>query len=409
MLYHREILDEIVNFLDTSEIIVLHGARQVGKTSIIKLLIEKCGENNSCYLDLEDSRFLEICNEGPEITIEYLNQQGYFQRCTSSKLFLFIDEIQYLENPSNFLKLMHDYYNDKIKVIVSGSSSFNIKKKFKDSLVGRTVNFEIFPLSFKEFLTFKGEKLSIEKEITSKPIVEILKKYFKEFVLYGAYPKVALIDSVYKKEKYLQQIVDTYIKMDIRDIANIKYIDRFNKLVKILAQQCSNLLNITELANTTKLARQTIEEYLFILENTYVIKLVTPYYSNLRSELFKTPKIYFYDSGLLSILRYRGLLKGMTGELFETSVFGESVKFFGKENVNYWRTKDKKEIDFILNIKNIIVPIEVKLNSAKFSKNAIEYFKKRYKIDNSFCVFLNGEKDRSDIVKFIYPWEITLI
>lgn len=140
-------------------------------------------------------------------------------------------------------------------------------------------------------------------------------------------------------------------------MANIKNIDRFNNLIQVLAAQSGNLLNISELAATARLARQTIEEYLFILEATYVIKLVRPYYKNIRSELFKMPKIFFYDTGILSMLCLKMLPAEITGNMFETSVFAELIKKYKKENVLFWRTQAKKEIDFIVKDKLSIVPM----------------------------------------------------
>ena len=146
-LLEREIIKNILKHFDSPDIIVIHGARQVGKTCILKYLqnrFDNEGEN-TFYIDLEDLRFLDIFNKGVQFVIKYLEEKGALE---TGKLYLFVDEIQYLDNPSNILKLMRDQYSHKIKLFVSGSSSFEIKSKFKDSLVGRTVEFEIFNLSF---------------------------------------------------------------------------------------------------------------------------------------------------------------------------------------------------------------------------------------------------------------------
>jgi predicted AAA+ superfamily ATPase len=159
---------------------------------------------------------------------------------------------------------------------------------------------------------------------------------------------------------------------------------------------------MTEISNTTRISIQTIEKYLFILENTYIIKLVRPFSGNIRSELFKLPKIYFYDSGLMQMLWLKGLPREIIGQAFETGVFAELVKKYGRESVFYWRTKDKKEIDFILKIKDTPIPIEVKLNFEQFNPTAIKYFNGHYNIDYYRVVGLNGiPKDRH----CVYPWE----
>src|SRR4030043_320857 len=161
-IFKRTVMDEINKFVDSDDVIVLHGARQVGKTCIL----------------------------------------------------------HYLADPSSFLKLVADHHKH-IKLIVSGSSSFAIKTKFKDALVGRTVNFEIFTLSFREFLLFNQFHFEDGKVYTGKKTDELRAK-FKEYVLYGGYPKIVLTPEVDKKEKYLQQIIDTYVKKDIRDLASVK-------------------------------------------------------------------------------------------------------------------------------------------------------------------------------------------
>lgn len=402
-IYKRTVAEEISRYIKTNDIIVLHGARQVGKTSILYYLesqLKKEGKP-TYFIDLEDSRFVNILDAGVEEFIRHLREEGLSPLGQKGKVFVFIDEIQYLSDPSSFLKLVADHHKN-IKLIVSGSSSFEIKSKFKDSLVGRTVNFEIFNLSFKEFLSFNGYLFEEGKGYTQKKTDE-LRALFKEYLLYGGYPKIVLTSEVYRKEKYLQQIIDTYVKKDIRDLAGVMDIDKFNKLLEALASQSGQQLNVAELSNTTRIAKQTIEKYLFIMENTYIIKLVRPFSRNIRSELFKLPKVYFYDTGLMQMLWLKGLQKEVMGNVFETGVFAELVKKHSHEAVFYWRTKDKKEIDFILKIKNAILPIEVKLNFEQFSPLAIGYFNSHYKLKNYKVVSLNG-RPKNEF--YVYPWDV---
>ncbi len=406
-IYRRTIVDEIIEYLYTDDILVLHGARQVGKTSLLYWLNDYLRDKNEItyYIDLEDSRFVRMLDSGHEEFIKHLIEEGLIsvEKNVSSKrqVFVFIDEIQYLNNPSSFLKLIADHYKN-IKLIVSGSSSFDIKNKFKNSLVGRTVEFEIFPLSFKEFLLFQDYPFN-DKEIFTSKKSEELKKLYKKFILYGNYPKIVLTSEVKKKEKYLQQIIDTYIKKDIRDLADIKEVGKFNKLLEILASQSGNLLNVTELSNTCGIAKQTVEKYLFIMENTYVIKLVQPYYNNIRSELSKTPKIYFYDTGLMQMLWLKELQKQVIGNVFETAVFSELIKKYGKNSVFYWRTKDRKEIDFVLKIKNMLLPIEAKLNFEQANLQAIKYFDEKYGTKSYRIVGIDG---RAKSEFYVYPWQL---
>jgi hypothetical protein len=399
-IYKREITDEILKYLYEKETIVLYGARQVGKTFLLYWLNNflEARKQQVCYLDLEETRYLNLLNQGPENLQKFLLEEGYDLK---KKIFVLIDEIQYLKNPTNFLKLISDHYRN-FKLIVSGSSTFEIRKKIGKSLVGRALIFEIFGLSFKEFLLFKGYQKPIEPVLTEVKKEE-LKELFTEFVLYGSFPKISLISEKEKKEKYLWQIIDTYLKKDIRDLAEVREIEKFNKLLEILASQTGNLLNVEELSNTCRLSKQTIERYLFVLENTYVVRLVKPFFKNLRSELFKTPKIYFYDSGLAHLLWLKVVSPKILGSIFETAIFSELVKNFGKESINFWRTKDKKEIDFILKLRNKIIPIETKINFASFSKRSVGYFLRKYGLNQYYFVGLEDEKKEKT---FIFPWEI---
>ena len=407
-LYKRTIVSSIEQFLDSPDIIVLHGSRQVGKTSIMLYLIEHLKNLNydTFYIDLEDLRFTAILDSGAKNLFKYLEENSIIK---NKKLYLFIDEIQYLENPSNILKILHDHYSERIKLFISGSSTFAIKSKFKDSLVGRTINFEIFPLSFREYLLFKGSKIDISKEISSSVTINELKDLYTDYIIYGGYPRIVLEKEIQKKEMLLQQIIDTYIRKDIRDIGDIRDIIKFNILLEILASQSGKIINVNELASTIRISRQTVEHYLFLLENTYVIRLVRPYSRNIRSELIKSPKVFLYDSGITSLLWMKTFPNTILGNLFETSVFSELVKTTKKSALYFWRTKDKKEIDFILRKEDTLSPIEVKLSAIHLKNTAINYFTKNYACKKSYCISLNIEGEKKGDVEFIYPWEIESI
>jgi len=401
ILFKRNIADKITPYLFTDDIIVLHGARQVGKTYILYYLaklIQDKGEQ-AHFIDLEDSRLREILDKGVPSFISYLKEEGLL---SEKKIFIFIDEIQYLENPSSFLKMIADHHKE-IKLIVSGSSSFNIKSKFKDSLVGRTVNFDIFNLSFEEFLVFKDYFVDFKEIHTQKKIAEMV-SLFEEYVKYGGYPKIVLTSEIDKKNKYLNQIIDTYIKKDIRDLAEIRDVDKFNRLLEVLASQSGQLLNVTELANTVNLSKITLEKYLFLLEETYIIKMVRPYSENKRKELFKTPKVLFFDTGLMNILWLREFPKEILDSVFETSIFSELIKKYGTEKVYFWRTADKKEIDFILKDKNILLPIEAKLNFANTDISVLKYFSSEYAMNDYKTVALYGKMGSK--INVIYPWNL---
>jgi uncharacterized protein len=408
-LFKRQVVDEIIRYLHTDDVIVIHGARQVGKTCIlmyVQHLLSEQGEQ-TLYLDLEDSRFVALLDRGVDEFLLYLRGEGFDLPAyaqAGTKLFVLVDEIQYLAEPSSFMKLIADHHR-YIKLIVSGSSSFEMKSKFKDSLVGRTVNFEIYPLSFQELLTFREVSFTPGISFTEIKIRELQTLYL-EYVLYGGYPKIVLTPEVDRKERYLQQIIDSYIRKDIRDLAEIKDVNRFNRLLEVLASQSGNLLNITELSNTCDLARQTIERHLFLLEQTYILRLIRPFSRNLRSEITKTPKVFFYDTGLMQMLWLKRLQSEIIGSVFETSLFAELVKQMRVDDVTFWRTTDKKEIDFVLRRPEGPLPMEVK---SHFPRTLPTVFKSFWQVDTLgentpfLVVSLYGEPTSSQM---IYPWQL---
>jgi predicted AAA+ superfamily ATPase len=404
----RKIIKKIEPLLFDKEIIVLHGSRQVGKTSVLKYIMQHCLKKalppqNIVYFDLEDIFLLEVCNKGVKHTLDYLKSLGCdFQQ----RIFLFIDEIQYLDNPSSFLKLFCDHYGDKVKLMVSGSSSFAIKSKFKNSLVGRTFEFELFGLDFEEFLWFKNLNYNIQEPLSTS-LDTPLKDLFKEFILYGAYPRVTLTDSIEKKELILKQILNTYVRRDIFDLANIKNIKTFNNLISVLASQSSQILNISELSNSLRIGRETLESYLFILENTYIIKLIQPFFRNIRSEVTKMPKIFFEDTGMMNLLINKTFSKELSGQLFETGVYSLLRKNMDVQNLNYWRTSKGHEVDFVVEKQpQDLTAFEVKIRFNNQRLTSLKYLNKAYHPSKQFLVTLDKILEPPPGITLSYPWQL---
>jgi len=400
LIYQRRIAKEIMPYFNDEITIVIHGARQVGKTYLFYYLINALQEKKekTFYFDLEDSLLLSTFNQGYTALLQLLQASGYQE---DKAVYVFIDEIQYLDNPSSFIKLLTVHHKN-IHLLVSGSSTFAIKSKFKDSLVGRTINFELFPLSFVEFIKFKGHDFSLNK-INDPYHIALLKTLYTEYVMYGGYPKIVLTSSVEKKKKFLSQIIDSYIRKDIKDLGKIEDIKKFNRLLFVLASQTGQLLNVARLSKETSLSIPTINKYLFLLEQTFILKLLPPFSQNPHVEIVKNPKIYFYDSGLASLLWLHDFPKILIGNLFETSIFSEFVKKYGHDSLFFWRTKNKQEIDFILRLKKSILPIEVKINFGAFNKKTILAFCDRYRLAIFKVTALEGKKSYD---YEIYPWEI---
>lgn len=399
VVYKRKIVDDVRKFLGEDTVVVIYGARQVGKTHVMYYLVDELKQKGErvFYIDLEDKRLLSVLDDGVESFLSWLAAEGYKD---SEKIFVFVDEIQYLDDPSNFIKLIADHYKN-IHLVVSGSSTLEIKTKFRDSLVGRTVNFEMYGLSFEEFLEFKGKTVDLKAGDTYH--VDELRRLYKEFAIYGSYPKVVLAEDGDKKERYLMQIIETYLEKDVRDLGKIENVKKFNDLLAVLAANSGQLLNVRKISKEIGLSVPTVEKYLSILEETLVIKLLKPYSKNPLVEISKNPKVFFYDSGLMSFLWLKTFSKDLVGNILETSVFGELVKRYGRRNINFWRTKAKQEIDFIITKGNRLVPVEVKTNLNGFEARAMNSFVEKYKIDKYWVAGLSGEKMRN---QDRWVWEI---
>jgi len=386
----REILPKIIPFLEPENIVLLTGARQTGKTSLLYLLIRQLLNNGAppsqiVYFDLEniyDFSLLQNLKDFNEFW-QILKDRGVDRQ---KRVFVFIDEVQHLEKPSSFLKYLHDHYKPGLKFIVTGSSSLEIKKKFTDRLTGRVYSFVIKPLSFREFLEFKKEKdlaeillsFNLPFWICARHPEEDFKKIsqshklrldalLREYLTFGGYPAVSLKENPLIKQRDLQEIYSLYIRRDIKDIGEIDDVSGYNNLVSLLCLQIGSLVKEQELAVSSGLSRPTVKKYLFLLENTYVLKLVRPFFTNKRKEITKTPKVFFEDVGLRNgvINNFDDLsLRVDRGAIIENFVFSQ----LSKENdlshkVSFWRSQAKNEVDFVWqeNISNPY-PVEVKLN-----------------------------------------------
>lgn len=349
-MFYRAIFTQLIRFLSGKEFFLLLGPRQVGKTTLLKQLEEKLkreGER-TYFFNLEDFSVLADYNEDPKNLLSYVKLEK------KRKIYVFIDEIQYLENPSNFLKYFYDQYADQIKIICTGSASLEIKSKIQDSLVGRLYTFRISPLTFDEYLVFKKSNFReyLKNKSLSAGQQKKLQKLIEEFLLYGGMPAVVLKNSFSEKEKLLKNYVQTYIQKDIRSIAVISDIIKYNATMKVLTSQIGNLLNINNVAQTIGLSYPTTKRYVDILFFTHIVYLIPPYLQKINRQIQKMHKLYFFDLGIrnavlnnFNSIEYRA----DRGALFENMIANELL---AKEKILYfYRTKNDAEIDFIVDDK----------------------------------------------------------
>lgn len=395
-MFARKILDKIKPFLTTNDILLFYWARQVGKTSLMRYIQDNYFKDNSVFFDLEKPKNLELLNKDPDIFVEYIKLNYSWKE--TEKIVVFVDEVQYLNNPTSFLKYIYDNYSN-IKFIISWSSTLEIRWKLKDSLAWRMLKFDILPLSFEEFLIFKWkENLSniIWNEIKFENINEELRFFYEEYTKFWWYPKIVLADDIEVKKEYLKQIYETYIQKDIKDIWKIREVEKFNKTLNLLANQSWNLINLTEFSNTIWINLITLNEWIFLLENTFVIKLVKPFSTNLRGELTKMPKVFFIDNWLRNFCDDNFELSWNS---FENSFFEYVNNAYKAKNINFYRTQDKKEIDFILDWNSY----ELKLFYNWKKLIALDYFEGKY---SKRWNVITLEKNTNNNYDVNFPWEV---
>lgn len=366
----------VSNHISKREFTILIGARQIGKSTLLKQLFEELKQNGEVafFLNLDRKDILEELNQNPENLLKMCPLQS------DKKIIVFIDEIQYLDDATNFLKLLFDEYSTQLKIVATGSSAFYIDRQFNDSLVGRKKIFQMGTLDFEEFLLFKNradlvtEISQFKSKKKSKSIQEnLLWAYMDEFINYGGYPAVVLEENVEDKIELLREIRDSYIKRDVLE-SGITDETKFYRMLMLLASQTGNLLNVNEISNTLRISNATVENYLYVLQKCFHITLLKPFYANLRKELTKMPKVYINDLGLRNVLNnYFSPLeqradKGAVLENFSYRLLSER---FEEDQIKYWRTADGNEVDFVIEtsyLKGFAVEIKFSEQEAKISK-----------------------------------------
>lgn len=361
MYISRKIEEKIRNHLPKKEYTIITGARQTGKTSLLRHLFGEIKKTNQAafYLTFEDKELLYSINENPENIFRYATRPGILNNPPDAgvQVIIFIDEIQYAKNPSNFLKYLFDKYLDSLKIVATGSSAFYLDSSFNDSLAGRKRVFTLRALSFEEFLVFKDQQALINElmlvrnqpEYISANRNELL-SYLDEYLIYGGYPAVVLENDFSEKKELLKELRNSFLKRDI-DESGVSNSDAFYKLFTLLAGQTGALLNKNELSNTIGIDNKTIDKYILVLQKCFHIELVKPFSNNLRKEITKMPKIYMYDHGMRNVLlnRFSDIeSREDQGALIENFAFCRLSEIHDPEAIRFWRTADGYEVDFVI-------------------------------------------------------------
>jgi len=338
-IFERSLFPQLKKALEDRRIIVITGMRRVGKTTTLRWLLDQTPSANKIYLDLERLDQRAVFEErNYDLVLNYLRNLGLDP---SQPMTVALDEIQYAPNLPSVVKYLYDHYG--IKFLLTGSSSFYLKNYFSDSMAGRKIIFEMFPLGFGEFLDFHRipyrRRENLEEMRFDSFEYERLKGHYDEFIEFGGLPDVVLESRPEVRREILQDIFSSYINMDVRELADFRKIGELQQLLRLLAQRTGNKLDYTRLSQVVGITRPTLMEYLEFLEKTYVIYRL-PAYASPDKATALSKKLYFRDNGIASVLAQPG-----EGALFENAIFNQ-LQAYG--DLAYLSKVNEYEVDFVL-------------------------------------------------------------
>jgi predicted AAA+ superfamily ATPase len=340
-MYERVIYKSLLDHIPKKQVTVITGMRRVGKSTAVKYLLEQIKHSNKFYLDCERVEVRVLLNRpNYESIVEELQLMG---ADLSQPCIIALDEIQLVENLPSLIKYIYDTYH--VKFIVTGSSSYYMKNHFSESLAGRKRIFEMYPLSFNEFLQFKKMPVApLEKTKWQTYNNSLYTRYshsYEEYIRFGGFPEVVLEKNKADKVELLNDIINSHIELDIKLLSDYLVSEGLYKLVKLLAARTGNKVDFSKLGSLTGINRQKIAAYIQLLEYTYLIYLVTPYTNNIDTEISHQPKLYFSDTGILNTLAGDKL---SSGQLFENAI---AAQLRPQGEIHYYQKKTGQEIDFI--------------------------------------------------------------
>lgn len=339
--------------------IILYGPRQSGKTTLIQAALAKT-----------DLPFVQL--NGDDLRTQELLGRAELDRLKTvvgSNRLLVIDEAQHIENIGLTLKLIFDHY--KIHILASGSASFELANKINEPLTGRATTFTLYPFSYNE--------LPIVPPVTSNS------ERMEEFLRFGMYPKAAVSASQEDKEHYLYDLINNYLYRDILSFERVRKPKKVIDLLALLALQIGSEVSTAELASHLSMSKISVERYLDLLEKMFVIVNLRGFSRNLRNEISKTSKYYFWDLGFRNALirNFNPLsIRSDVGALFENFAVTERMKLFSHQrryaNFYFWRTYDQKEIDLIEEREGKLMAFEFKWKDGQGNLKAADEFTSAY-------------------------------
>lgn len=340
----RVIEKEVEKRLFKNKVILLYGARQTGKTTLVKELL---GKHEGVYFNGDE----------PDIRARFTGRtSSELKNLLGTAKLVVIDEAQRIENIGLTLKLLVDNFPE-VQVLATGSSGFELADRLKEPLTGRKYEFMLPPLSLEEIEMTQGA-LEADRKISAA-------------VIYGMYPEPALLGAPEAQER-LMELGGSYLYKDILLLGHIRNPDALEKLLRALALQIGREVSYTELAGLTGLDKNTVETYIRILEQAFIIFRLPPFSRNLRTELKKMRKIYFWDTGIRNavINSFAPLeTRPDAGALRENFLIAERMKYLknhlSANSSGFWRTHQQQEIDYIEERSSGLLAVEIKTQSGR--------------------------------------------
>lgn len=357
-MYKRELQDTIENWLFDKEIIIIYGARQTGKTTLLEQLFEKRDE--AVIFNCENKTIADILESKDLTQIKLLFDNNKI---------VILDEAQRIKDIGLALKLIYDEKNYPVKIIATGSSSFELARNISEPLTGRNLKFKLFSLSL--------------NEISTRHNWLWLKERLSQLLIFGTYPGV--IDLKYEKKRIkLDELSADYLYQDVLSYQDVRNPDLLRKLLKALAFQIGSQVSLHELSNMLGVSSKTVERYIDLLEKSFVIFSISSFSKNLRNEIKKSKKYYFYDNGIRNAIINNFLPlenRNDIGQLWENFCVNELIKRneYDKKMADFyfWRTYDGAEIDLIIQKDTKLFAYEFKWNPNKkyrFPKSFLENY-----------------------------------
>ncbi|OGM27024.1 hypothetical protein A2627_02545 [Candidatus Woesebacteria bacterium RIFCSPHIGHO2_01_FULL_39_28] len=324
------------------EVTILLGSRQIGKSQEIYKCIKDLISQNPADIFFYNLDNIPDEFDTPEVFLSTITAQ---KTDLDRKTYIFLDEAQRLPNVGLFVKYLYDQ-NKNIKFILTGSASLDIKAKIKEPLTGRKKEFFLSPLTLNEILNFRGIKSS---QITSN--FPLLEKILDEYLLFGGYPEVVILESKQKKTEKISEIANSYIVRDISAFFDFSTTKTIQLVSRFLAESIGNILSKESISKIGDITKYQTEKALEALEKSFIIKLLPPLAKKPSKELIHRPKVFFQDTGIRNAILGKlepTLITADKGQLFENAVATELMSIYGIDALRFWRTTNQTEVDFVI-------------------------------------------------------------